>query len=172
MKRLFSLKLICSLVTVGLLAGVLAVSILFASPARSHAASSNGGTASPQGSWFTVFTVKNGPPPFKVLIAFDQGGSMVESEQGDEAPGSPPTLFSPGYGAWSSTDANNFAFNFVKLLYDTSGGFIGLLKNHGTAQPAGNTLTGSGTIVITEHGKVVFSGTYTLSATRIQARGA
>jgi hypothetical protein len=171
MKRLLRPRLIFSLLTLGLLATALAVSLLFGSPNRSHAASPNGGTESPEGSWFAIFSVKNGPPPFKVLIAFDQGGSMVESEQGDEAPGSPPTLFSPGYGAWSSTDSNAFAFNFVKLLYDTNGGFIGLLKNHGTAQLAGKTLTGSGSLVIIEHGTVIFSSTYTLQATRIQAEG-
>lgn len=173
MKRLLRQKLIFSLVTACLLASTLAVSLLLAAPGRSHAASQNGGSEGPEGSWIATFTITKGPPlpPFKILIAFDSGGSLVESEQGDEAPGSPPTLFSPGYGAWVSTGSHKFAFNFIKLLYDTSGGFIGLLKNHGTAQLEGDTLTGSGTFVITENGKVAFSGSYTLRGTRIQAEG-
>lgn len=174
MKRLLRPKLIFSLVTMGLLASALAVSLLFGFPDRSHAASQNEGAESPEGSWMATFTITAGPPlpPFKVLIAFDKGGALVESEQGDEAPGSPPTLASPGYGAWVSTGSDEFAFNFVKLLYNTSGGFIGLIKNHGTSELAGNTLSGSGTFVIIENGKVAFSGSYTLRATRIQVEGA
>lgn len=169
MKRLLRPKLIFSLVMVGLLAIALAISLLFAFPGRSHAASND----SPEGSWIATLTITKGPPlpPFKILIAFDSGGSLVESEQGDEAPGSPPTLASPGYGAWVSTGSDDFAFNFIKLLYDTSGGFIGFIKNHGTSQLAGDTFTASGTFVITENGKVAFSGSYTLHAARIQVEG-
>ena len=169
MKRLLRPKLIYSLVTVGLLATALVVSLLFTFPGRSHAATND----SLEGSWIATLTITKGPPlpPFKILIAFNSGGSLVESEQGDEAPGSPPLLASPGYGAWVSIGPDDFAFNFIKLLYDTSGGFIGLLKNHGASQLAGDTFIGSGTFVIIENGKVAFSGSYTLHAMRIQAEG-
>ena len=153
-------------------AGVLGATAALISPTAALAKSTSA-TNGPEGSWIATFTITAGPPlpPFKVLIAFDKGGSLVESEQGDEAPGSPPTLASPGYGAWVSTGSDEFAFNFIKLLYDTSGGFIGFIKNHGTSKLTGDSFTGSGTFVITENGKVAFSGSYTLRATRIQAQG-
>ena len=151
-------------------AGVLGATAALLSPSAALAQNTSA-TEGPEGSWLATLTVAGGPPPFKVLITFDAGGGLVESEQGDEAPGSPPTLFSPGHGAWISTGSKGITFSFIKLLYDTSGGFIGLLKNNGTAQLGGDTLAGSGTVVITENGKVTFSGTYTFSATRIQVEG-
>jgi hypothetical protein len=150
-------------------AGVLGATAALLSPSAALAQNTSA-TEGPEGSWIATLTITAGPPlpPFKVLINFDSGGGLVESEQGDEAPGSPPLLASPGYGAWVSTGSHDFAFNFIKLLYDTNGGFIGLLKNHGSSQLQGDTFTGSGSFVITENGKVTFTGSYTLHATRIQ----
>ena len=78
MKSLLRPKLIFSLVTGGLLASALAVSLLFGSPGRSHAASHN----SPEGSWLVSVTVTAGQQTesFQLLETYDAGGGLVETD--------------------------------------------------------------------------------------------
>ena len=155
-------------------AGAVAATAALLSPSAALAKTTSA-TASIVGSWiFTVTSTSGSPfPPFKALATFDQGGTLVETEQGDEAPEQENILASPGHGAWTRTGSDDFAYNFLKLLYDTSGNFAGLVKNHGTSQVEGDTLTGSGTFVATDPtGKVIETGTYASHATRIQVEGA
>lgn len=150
-------------------AGVLGATAALLSPTAALA-KQNDTAQGPEGSWLTTITpTAPGSVPFKGLVTFDKGGGLVESGQGDEAP---PILTSPGHGAWVNSGSDDIAFNFIKLLYDTSGKFAGLLKIHGTAKLEGDILTGSATFVVTDPtGKVIATGSNTIKATRIQAEG-
>ena len=155
-------------------AGVLGATAALLSPTAALAKQHNAAQG-PEGSWLnTITATAPGSVPRKGLITYDKGGGLVETLQGDEAPLSAalPILTSPGHGAWVSTGSNEIAFNFIRLFYDTSGKFAGLGKTHGTAKLEGDTLTGSGTFVVTDPtGKVIVTGSFTSKGTRIQVEG-
>jgi hypothetical protein len=120
------------------------------------------------GSWLATVTAPS--LNLKALLTFHQDGTLVESTQGDDAP---PDLSTPGYGAWVNTGSDEVAMTFIHLFYDTKGNLIAFVKHHETMQPDGDTYTAKGKYVGTDpSGKVLFSGSYTVHATRIKVEGA
>jgi hypothetical protein len=81
-----------------------------------------------------------------------------------------------GIGSWSCTGPNTWVLNFSTLIYDpTTGDQIGTLLYRQNAKlgKGGNTFTGSGEFTYYDTtGASVFSGTYTISASRIVAGAA
>jgi len=170
MKSLLRPKLIFSLVTGGLLASALAVSLLFGSPGRSHAASHN----SPEGSWLVNVTITSRHPAFKfqALFTYDAGGGLVETDQTDFT--IPTGLTSPAHGTWISTGEEHFASTFVEFIFDAKGKPAGTVKIRevDTLSEGGDAYSGSGKFdVFDVNGKLILSGTDTEQARRIQVEG-
>ena len=122
------------------------------------------------GSWLFTVTTNDGSIT-KSLVTFDQGGTLTEAQQGDVGA---TTSASPGHGAWVKTGSDDFAMTIIKMAYETtSATLVGTAKNNGKLQVDGDTITAKGSFVATDpNGKVLFSGTYTATATRIKVEGA
>ncbi len=147
-------------------AGAVAASAALLSPTAALAKTTTASQAI-VGSW--LGTVTPAPVILKVLFTFHQDGTVLESTQGDDAP---PNLFSPGYGAWVKTGSDEFAMTFIRFLSDTSGNLVAIVKHHETIQVDGDTYTSKGKYVGTDlSGKVLFTGNYTIHATRITVEG-
>ncbi|MGZ3630051.1 MAG: twin-arginine translocation signal domain-containing protein [Ktedonobacteraceae bacterium] len=121
------------------------------------------------GSWIFTVTTNDGSVT-KSLVTFDQGGTLTEAQQGDV---SATSAASPGHGAWVETGSDKFAMTIIKIAYETSGNLIGTATNNGKLQMHGDQLTAKGAFVAKDpNGNVLFSGTYTATATRIKVEGA
>ncbi len=128
--------------------------------------------ANPTGSWMGVVTAgPGGPPPFRVLMNFTKDGGFTASGDGDNFVGG-----SPQYGVWERVGGRNsrrFAVTFLQL-YSTngSGASQGLAKIRQTVilSHRGDTWQGPGKVdIFAPNGTLVFSGTATATATRIQS---
>ena len=120
------------------------------------------------GTWY-VNATPDGPPPFKGLITFTEGGGMIASAQGDNLPAF-NSLATPGHGAWTRTANREYLFTFVQLLYDGEGSYEGEIRIRHTAtmNNAGTQWSGNLTLeVFSPDGDLVFVGTGSASATRI-----
>jgi hypothetical protein len=63
--------------------------------------------------------------------------------------------------------------NFIRLLYDTKGNLIAFHKHHETIRVHGDTYTAKGKVVVTDpSGKVLGTGSYMVTATRVKVEGA
>ncbi len=149
-------------------AGAVAATAALLSPTEALAKTTSASHAI-VGSW--LFTVNvTGGATVKSLVTFDQGGTLTEAQQGDVGA---TTIASPGHGAWVKTGSDKFAMTIIKMAYQTSGTLIGTAKNNGKLRVDGDTITAKGSFVATApNGTVLFSGTYTATATRIQVEGA
>jgi hypothetical protein len=170
MKRVLRPKLIVSLLTGGLLASTLAISLLFGSLGRSSAASPNGNTHRPEGSWLVKVTATAGQQTesFQLLETYDAGGGLVETDQTDFHP---QFLISPGHGAWISRGEDGFASTWVAFFFDAKGNPRGSekIREVDTFSEGGNAYNGSGKFEIVDvNGKVIEAGTFTAHARRIQ----
>jgi hypothetical protein len=173
MKRVLRSKLTVSLVTMGLLASALAVSLLFGSLGRSHAASTNGHNHRPEGSWLVSVTATAGQQmvSFQLLETYDAGGGLVETDQTDF---NPQFLISPGHGAWASTGEDHFTSTWLGFLFDAKGNPRGTekIREVDTLSEGGDTYSGSGKFeVVDVNGNVIEAGTFTAHATRIHVEG-
>ena len=122
------------------------------------------------GSWEGVVTAgPGGPPPFRVLMTFTGVGGFVGSGDGDNSVGSPQ------YGVWErigSSNSRRFALTFLQLFYAPDASSRGSAKIRQTIflSESGNAWPGPGTVdIFAPDGTLVFSGTATATATRIQS---
>ncbi len=127
--------------------------------------------ADPTGSWMGVVTAgTGGPPPFRVLMNFTKDGGFTASGDGDNFVGG-----SPQYGVWERVGGRNsrrFAVTFFQLFYAPDSSPTGLHKIRQTVilSHSGDTWQGPGKVdIFAPNGTLVFSGTATATATRIQS---
>jgi hypothetical protein len=137
-------------------------------------------TKGPQGSWRIKATThgSDAPPPFEALHTFAADQTTVTAEQFDQIPTKQgtqwPTLASPGHGVWSMASSDDgpddFVYKYEKLLVDTKGNLVGILRINIKAQLTenGQAFEGKGTaVVIPPSGKTPPDFSISLSATRI-----
>ncbi len=129
--------------------------------------------ADPTGSWMGVVTAgPGGPPPFRVLMNFTKDGGFTGSGDGDVGP---TQSGSPQYGVWERVGGANsrrFAVTFFQLFYAPDSSPTGLHKIRQTVilSRSGDTWQGPGKVdIFAPNGTLVFSGTATATATRIQS---
>ncbi len=122
------------------------------------------------GSWEGVVTAgPGGPPPFRVLMTFTGVGGFVGSGDGDNSVGSPQ------YGVWERIGRGNsrrFALTFRQLFSNPDESSNGSVKVRQTIilSSSGNEWEGPATVdIFAPDGTLVFSGTATATATRIQS---
>lgn len=125
---------------------------------------------SPTGSWQGVVTnTGGGPPPFRVLMNFTADGGFTGSGDGDNSVGSVQ------YGVWERIgDANSriYAVTFRQLFYNADASSAGSARMQQTVilNEAGDTWTGPFVVrIYAPDGTLVFTGTGTATATRIQS---
>lgn len=126
---------------------------------------------SPTGSWMGVVTsAPGGPPPFRVLMTFTKDGGFTGTADGDSLVGG-----SPQHGVWErigGTNSRRFALTFFQLFYAPDSSPTGLHKIRQTVilSRSGDTWQGPGIVdIFAPDGTLVFSGTATTTATRIQS---
>jgi len=103
------------------------------------------------GAWRTAVTQRNCQtgvplaPASRGLLTFNEGGTMSEYNAG---PASPPSMRSPGHGAWERLREHEYSFVFVINRYDASGVFIGIQKIRATLElgASGNVFTNNAVI--------------------------
>ncbi len=129
--------------------------------------------ANPTGSWMGVVTAgPGGPPPFRVLMNFTKDGGFTASGDGDVGT---TQSGSPQYGVWERVGGKNsrrFAVTFFQLFYAPDSSPTGLHKIRQTVilSRSGDTWQGPGKVdIFAPNGTLVFSGTATATATRIQS---
>lgn len=124
---------------------------------------------SPTGSWEGVVTNEVGPPPFRVLMNFTADGGFTGSGDGDNAVGSPQ------YGVWErigSKNSRTYAVTFRQLFYNPDSSPAGYARMQQTVilNESGDTWTGPFVVrIYAPDGTLVFTGTGTATATRIQS---
>ena len=128
----------------------------------------------PTGSWIgTVTAGPGGPPPFRVLMNFTADGNFIGSGDGDSFSGG-----SPQHGVWEEVRSNprnttrKFAVTFLQLFYAPDSSPTGLVKVRQTVilNRSGNSWEGPAIVdIFAPDGTLVFSGTATATATRIQS---
>jgi hypothetical protein len=173
MKKVLKSKLFIGLVTAGLSASILAVSLLFGTLARTSAAASNGTTRTPEGSWLVSVTARAGQQTemFQLLETYDAGGGLVETDQTDFQP---QFSTSPGHGALTSRGADDFASTWLAFFFDAKGNPAGTekIREVDTLSKGGDAYNGSGKFTIVDvKGNVLEAGTFTAHATRIHVEG-
>lgn len=123
-----------------------------------------------EGSWIVDVSLNGAPQPFKSLITFTRGGGLVET---DAAAFSPPIASaSPAHGTWMRDREREFAFTFLKLLFDAQGNFIGTMKLHSAVklERGSNQYTDKFKIEISDpNGSILFSSDGTGRGMRINA---
>ena len=130
--------------------------------------------ANPTGSWMGVVTAgPGGPPPFRVLMNFTKDGGFTGSGDGDVGT---TQSGSPQYGVWERVGGRNsrrFAVTFLQLYStNTTGASQGMAKIRQTVilSRSGDTWQGPARVdIFAPDGTLVFSGTATATATRIQS---
>ena len=126
------------------------------------------------GSWMGVVTAgPGGPPPFRVLMTFTGVGGFVGSGDGDVGV---TQSGSPQYGVWERIGRGNsrrFALTFLQLFSSNSDASSrGTVKVRQTIilSRSGDTWQGPARVdIFAPNGTLVFSGTATATATRIQS---
>jgi hypothetical protein len=120
------------------------------------------------GTWYVLAT-PDGPPPFRGLITFSEGGGMIASAQGDNLT-TFNSLATPGHGAWTRTGNREFLFTFIQILYNGEGEYDGeiRIRHNAVMNKAGTHWNGFLTLeVFNPAGDLVFTGTGSGTATRI-----
>ena len=124
----------------------------------------------PEGSWlYTVTVTSSSGPPTTVLglETYAAGGGYVETDQFSFMHAS---LATPGHGSWKNTGKRTFLLTFLNLTHDAVGTPQGTFKVRqvATLSEDGNAYSGSGSFDGYDvSGKVIFSGTFTITAVRI-----
>ena len=126
---------------------------------------------SPTGAWVgTITSGPGGPPPFRVLMNFGADGNFIGSADGDSLVGA-----SPSFGVWERVGdptLRKYAATFLQIYYAPDSSPTALVKVRQTfiLNKAGNTMEGPATVdIFLPDGTLVFSGTATGTATRIQS---
>ncbi|MEO7539837.1 MAG: hypothetical protein ABIV21_07405 [Pyrinomonadaceae bacterium] len=125
---------------------------------------------SPVGSWEGVVTsIGGGPPPFRVLMNFTADGGFTGSGDGDSAVGSPQ------YGVWErigGKSSRTYTATFRQLFYnpDSTPTGSGTVQQKVILNEAGDAWSGPAVVrIYAPDGTLVFTGTATATATRIQS---
>ena len=159
-----------------LLNGAAALTVLIAlaalgSPATAFAQDSiqsKVASQTPEGSWLYTVTIPNPPGAPIVFLGsetYSAGGGYVEADQLSFTPG---YLATAGHGGWKSTGKDTFLLTYMNLTYDANGNPTGSGKVRQTTTMSGNSYSGSGDFFYYDlNGKVVASGTFTITAKRI-----
>lgn len=126
------------------------------------------------GSWSATVTPTGGAP-FQALLTFDQGGGVIGSAQGDILLNPPPGV-APGatgvHGSWKRVGNRQYLFTVKQIFYSADGSYEGGNKVRNLVQlnQSGDVISGQYKFDYTDaNGNVVFSGTGTIQATRIEA---
>ena len=128
---------------------------------------------SPTGSWEGVVTsIGGGPPPFRVLMNFTADRGFIGSGDGDS---STNRSGSPQYGVWKRIGDKNsrtYLVTFRQLFYAPDSTSLGSARMQQTVilNESGDTWNGPFVVrIYTPDGTLVFTGTGTATATRIQS---
>jgi hypothetical protein len=126
---------------------------------------------SPAGAWIgTITSGPGGPPPFRVLMTFTSDGNFIGTADGDSFAGGSPSL-----GVWERVgdpSSRKYAATFLQIFYATDSSPTALVKVRQTfiLNRLGNTMEGPATVdIFLPDGTLVFAGTATGTATRIQS---
>ncbi len=128
----------------------------------------------PTGSWMGVVTAgPGGPPPFRVLMNFTKDGGFVASGDGDVGV---TQSGSPQYGVWERIGGRNsrrFALTFFQIFSSNSNASpqrTVKVRQTIILNRSGNAWQGPATVdIFAPDGTLIFSGTATATATRIQS---
>lgn len=123
------------------------------------------------GSWYVSSTPDGGPPPFKGMISFSEGGAMIASAQGDILQNA-GSLATAGHGAWARTGNREFVFTFRQILYNADGDYDGgvVIRHNSILTKDGKSWEGRLTVEFyNSSDELVFTGTGGSTATRIVA---
>ena len=127
----------------------------------------------PTGSWEGVVTsINGGPPPFRVLMIFTADGGFIGSGDGDS---STNRSGSPQYGVWEQIGgkaSRTYAVTFRQLFYAPDSTSLGSATIRQTVilNESGDTWEGPAEVkIFAPDGTLVFTGTATAIATRIQS---
>jgi len=122
----------------------------------------------PEGSWLYKVSIPDPPDAPIVFLGtetYSAGGGYVEADQLSFTPG---YLATAGHGAWESTGNNTFLLTYMNLTYDASGNPTGSGKVRQKTKLDGDQYSGSGDYFYYDlDGKVIASGTFTITAKRI-----
>ena len=124
------------------------------------------------GAWF-VDSTPDGPPPFKGMINFGAGGTVIASAQGDILQNA-GSLATAGHGTWARTGSREFVFSFRQILYNADGDYDGLVavRHNATLSKDGNSWEGRLTVQIYgANDELLINGTGRGTARRIVAEG-
>jgi hypothetical protein len=159
-----------------LLNGAAALTVLIALAALGSPATAFGqdsiqsqtASQTPEGSWLYTVTIPNPPNAPIVFLGtetYSAGGGYVEADQLSFTPG---YLATAGHGGWKSTGNDTFLLTYMNLTYDANGNPTGSGKVRQTTTMSKNSYSGSGDFFYYDlNGKVVASGTFTITAKRI-----
>jgi hypothetical protein len=123
-----------------------------------------------EGSWLYTVSIPNPPGApivFQGVETYAAGGGYSEADQLSFTPG---YLATAGHGAWRQIEGRAFLLTYVNLTYDASGNATGTSKVRQIAKMdnQGKTYSGSGDFTYYDlNGKVVATGTFTITAQRI-----
>ena len=124
----------------------------------------------PTGTWLYTVTI---PSPgstdfvFQGTETYALDGGYSEADQLSFTPG---YLATPGHGTWAFVSGRTFLLTYVNLTYDASGNATGTgkVRQRATLDRSGNTYRGAGDFYYYDMtGAEVFSGTFTITAVRI-----
>ncbi len=125
----------------------------------------------PDGSWLYTVTIPNpdgAPIVFLGTETYAGDGGYSEHDQLSFTPG---YLATGGHGVWRSTGNDEFLLTYMNLTYDATGTATGSGKVRQTTKISrdGKSYTGSGDFFYyDEAGNTVASGTFTITAKRIE----
>jgi hypothetical protein len=118
------------------------------------------------GSWRGTASPSGGPS-FGILTTYGVDGTLVNSASIDLQPNN---LSTPGYGVWKRSDDGTYSVRFVFFTFDVSGNPSGSGEVKGQITVDDDEFHGPFSLTIfNSSGTVVFTGSGTVEATRIEA---
>jgi hypothetical protein len=126
----------------------------------------------PEGTWLYTVTIPNpsgAPTLFHGTETYAAGGGYSEADELGVTPG---YLATPGHGSWKMIGERKFLLTYNNFTFDATGPTgTGKVRQTTKLSANGNTYTGSGDFFYyAPDGTVVFSGTFTITAKRIQVQ--
>jgi len=149
--------------------------VVFGSSAASSLRAADVNATGPVGSWLYTVTIPVDADPannivFQGLESYILGGVYVETDQLSFSP--TLGLSTASHGSWATSSHLDFVMTYLNFTYDHTGTSTGMsrIRQIATLGSDGRTYSGNGDFAYYDpSGKVVFSGTFTITATKIQA---
>lgn len=149
--------------------------VVFGSSAASSLRAADA-TTGPAGSWLYTVTIPVDADPadnivFQGLESYIPDGVYIETDQLSFSPSL--GLSTASHGSWAPASGLDFVMTYMNFTYDHTGTSTGMsrIRQVATLGSDGRTYSGNGDFAYYDpSGNVVFSGTFTITATKIQAQ--